>query len=194
LGIDADGGLVEEKDPGLVDDAGGEVEAALHAAAELLHGVFGAVGESGEIEDFGDAGFETGAGESLNASPIVEILGGAEVLVEGDLLGDDAEDFAGGAAVADDVVAENADGSGSGDEETADAADGSAFSGAVRTEKAEDFAGSGLEGDVVDGDEIAEDFAEVFNFDHRAALRQKTQNRTESSLIAPFRMILDGVE
>ena len=49
LRIDADGRLVEDQDVGIVDQRGGDVEAPLHAAAEGLRLVAGAVGQADQL-------------------------------------------------------------------------------------------------------------------------------------------------
>jgi hypothetical protein len=50
LRIDADGGLIHQDQFGMVDEAGGHVEAALHASGEILDQLGGAVRESGPSE------------------------------------------------------------------------------------------------------------------------------------------------
>jgi len=79
---------------------------------------------------------------------------------------DDADAAPGGDAVANDIVAEDADVSGGGSEESADASDGGCFAGAVRAEESEDFARAGGEGDVLDRRGVAVLFSELFDFNH----------------------------
>ncbi len=55
LGVDADGGLVQEEEAWLVEEAGGDVHAALHAARVLFHRVVSAVGKGHDAQHVGDA-------------------------------------------------------------------------------------------------------------------------------------------
>jgi hypothetical protein len=74
LRIDADRGLVEQQHFGPMHDAAGEIEAPPHAAAELLDGLAGAVGQAGEGEHFLNALAEQGIAQALRAAPIVQVL------------------------------------------------------------------------------------------------------------------------
>ena len=94
LRVDADGGLVEQQNLRAVHDAAGEVEAALHAAAEARHGFAGAVGKADEVEHFLDAVAKRGAVHPVRAAPVGEVLGGGEIVVERDVLGHHAERLA----------------------------------------------------------------------------------------------------
>src|SRR6185437_12114575 len=117
LGVDADGGLVEEEELGIVEQGRGEVETALHAAGEIGDAVAGAVGEADEIEDAGDGVFERGAAHAIEGAEELEVLEWGEFVVETDVLGDEAEGALGGVGVGADGGAGDADLAGVGAEE-----------------------------------------------------------------------------
>ena len=54
LRVDTYGGLVQQKDLRIMQERCGQVETALHAAAEVSDAVLGAVGEADQIQRFAD--------------------------------------------------------------------------------------------------------------------------------------------
>ena len=91
LRIDADGRLVHEHDPGPMDDAGGHVEAALHAAGELAGEVFGAILQGSPLEAPGDRVGQLLAGEAVIAAKGFEVFFAGEAGVDGQFLRNPAE-------------------------------------------------------------------------------------------------------
>lgn len=165
-GVDAGGGFVEEEDLGLVHEGAGHGEALAPAAGEEGGAAVEVGLEVGEGDEFFAAGFEFGAVEAVEASVELEVFEGGEFVVEGEFLGhiaDEAFDLFGGLF---DVEAGDFGGSFGGFEDAAEHADDGGFAGAVGAEEAKDGAFGDVEGDVVDGGEVAEAFGEVMAFDH----------------------------
>ena len=162
LRIDADGGLVHEHQARAVDDAGGHVEAALHAAGELAGRMVGAVFQRGPLEAPRDLLGEARAGEALVVAEGEEVFAAGEARVNGDFLGDPAEGLAGGAGAG--GGAEDADLAGVGEDAAHDAADQRAFAGAVGAEQAEALARIEAQGNAIDGGERAKALDEIRDF------------------------------
>jgi hypothetical protein len=74
-----------------VDDGAAEVQAALHAAAEPLHRLARAIGEADPLEHLEHPPLQLVAGHAVGRTPVGEVVPGAEVVVQGELLGHDAE-------------------------------------------------------------------------------------------------------
>ena len=91
LRVDADRRLVEDQHVGIVDQRGGDVEAPLHAAAEELRLVAGAIGEADQLQRRVDALAQQRAGQAVERAEELEVGGGAEVLVDRELLRHDAD-------------------------------------------------------------------------------------------------------
>jgi len=150
LGIDADGGLVAEEELRLVEQRGDEIEAALHAPGKRLHGIAAAVGKLDRLEGGGDAGLEFASAETVERAEEAEILLGAEVLVERDRLGHEAE----GGAVGERLAVEG-DGAAVGLAQPGDEGHEGRLAGAVRTKEAEEFAAGDVDRDAIERGERA---------------------------------------
>ena len=87
LGVDADRRLVEDEEHRMVEQAGGDVEPALHAARVGVDAVVPAVDEIGELERLVDALPEQSPPEPVEPAEEGEVLPRREVRVEGDVLG-----------------------------------------------------------------------------------------------------------
>ncbi len=159
-GVDSLEGLVEEEEPGTVDDGGGEGEFFAHAVGVVGDELFGLVGEAHELEEFGGALGGGGVVEAVHAADEVEVLAGGELAEEGHALGDDADVALDLDGVVEEVFAEDLDGAGAGSEEAGEHLDGGGFAGAVGAEEAEELAGFDREIDVIDGGEAIESAGE----------------------------------
>ena len=71
-----------------MEEGGDEVEAAGHAAGEIFHRVAATVGKLHGLERLVDARAEIGAAEAVEFAEDAEVLVGAELGVERDVLGD----------------------------------------------------------------------------------------------------------
>src|SRR5665647_3314657 len=152
LRVDPHRGLVEVQDLGPVQQRHADVDAALHAAAELLDPVLLAVGQRDQLEDLVDAFPERIAGEAVHAAPEDEVLAGAHVGVQSDVLGDDADDLFDGLRLADDRMPGDARVAAARPKQTAQHRDGGALAGAVGAEQAEDLALGDVEAHAVEGE------------------------------------------
>src|SRR5690625_3790492 len=91
LRVDADRRLVEDEQLGPVEEPDADVEAALHAAGELLRRVLGAVGEPDELEHLGSALPQLGTAQAVQPAEEHEVLPGAELGVDRQVLRDEPE-------------------------------------------------------------------------------------------------------
>ena len=91
LRVDAHRRLVQVEHPGLVQQRDADVDAPLHAAAELVDAVLLAVDEGDELEHLVDPLLERVAGQPVHAPPEREVLARAHVRVERDVLRHDAD-------------------------------------------------------------------------------------------------------
>lgn len=149
-GIEAGGGLVEEQNLGMVEQAFGELDAALHASGKSFDAIGSAVEQSDAGEDFCDACFEFGAAQAVEVSLMPEVFVGGELWVNALGLEDDANVAAQGSGLVDGVKAGDRGAAGSGDHERGKNAEESGFAAAVRAEEAEEFGGANVEGDAVE--------------------------------------------
>jgi hypothetical protein len=160
-GVDAFEGLVEEEDPGAVDDGCGEGELFLHAVGEVGDELAGFGGEAHEVEELGGASGGGGGVEAVHATDEAEVFGCGEATEEGEAFGDDTDLSFDLDGVGDGVEAKDLDGPGGGCEEASEHLDGGGFASAVRAEEAEELAGGNGEVDVLDGGEVAETAGEA---------------------------------
>nr|BFF24014.1 hypothetical protein GCM10025732_19790 [Glycomyces mayteni] len=151
LGVEAGGGLVEDDQFGVVDEGARDGEAALHAAGEVGDLVLGAGGELHEVEEFGGLG----AGGLLPDAEVPgvddEVLEDGEHVVEGVVLGDDAEAGADGGAFGVRVAAEDLQGAAGGLRDAADHPHGGGLPGPVGAEEAERLPAADGEVDAAHG-------------------------------------------
>ena len=68
LRIDAYRRLVEKEDLGLVQQSGGDVDPALHAARIFVHAIVAAIGQPDQLQSFIDALLQLLAAESVDAA------------------------------------------------------------------------------------------------------------------------------
>ena len=177
LRVDADGGLVEDQHVGIVDERGGDVEAPLHSAAERLRLVAGAVGEADERERRVDALAQQRAGHPVERAEQLEVGGGAEVLVDRELLRNDADAPLGEVGVLVEGqtrrVGADEDRAAIGADQAAQHRDGRRLAGAVRAEQADDLAGADRQRQVGDDGAAAVRLAKASGFEH-GCLRFRT--------------------
>src|SRR5665647_1431278 len=152
LRVDAHCRLVQVQDAGFVQQGHADVDAPLHAAAELLHAVLLTVDQRDEREHLVHPRVQLGSRETVHLAPEQQVLAGAHVGIQGDVLGDHADrlfDRMGvgdhGAAVYEGVAA-------AGVQQAREHGDGGALAGAVGPEQAEDLAPGDVEADAIDGE------------------------------------------
>ena len=83
--------LVEEQDPGDVQQRAGDLQTARHPAGELRDEVVAAVAQVDELEHAGDALVDLVAGHAVEDGVEAEVLLGGELVVERLLLEDEAD-------------------------------------------------------------------------------------------------------
>ena len=140
LRVDPHRRLVEVQHLGLVQQRDADVDAPLHAAAELVDAVLLAVDEGDELQHLVDPLLERVAREPVHAAPEHEVLARAHVRVQGDVLRDDADGLLDRLGVAHDGVPGDDGVAAGGLEQAAQHGDGGALAGAVGAEQAEDLA------------------------------------------------------
>ena len=90
-GIETGGGLVEKQNFRMMEQAFGELDAALHAAGESFYAIAGAVEQSDAGKNLVDAGFEFGPAQAVKVSLMPEILVGGELGIDALRLEDNAD-------------------------------------------------------------------------------------------------------
>src|SRR5690606_4157256 len=97
-GIEAGGGLVEDQDLGIVDEAAGKAEALTHAAGEALDEVVALARQARELDDVVDHAVPLGGGDAVGRREELEVLADEHVAVGPAVVGhvpDDGTDPAG---------------------------------------------------------------------------------------------------
>ena len=164
LGVQAVDGLVEDEDPRVAQQGGGDAQALAHAQAEALDALLGHGRQAGDVEDLVDAagGDAVGDGELGQVRPggarAVQALG----VQEGADLAQGGGQVLVGAAV-------DLDAALGGLVQAHDQAHGGGLAGAVGAEEAGDGARLDGEGDAVDGGLGAVALGETGCFDHRGS-------------------------
>jgi len=160
LGVEAGGGLVEEKNARIVDESHGQREALLLAAGEFAVESVAFFDEAETFEEFfGIAAAGIEAGEKFDGFESFQFVGQRSGLESG---ADFVFEFYG---VAMGIETADADAAAVEIAETFEDFDGGGFSGAVGAEEAEDFAFVDAEADATDGFEIAVTLDEIFDLD-----------------------------
>src|SRR5439155_9298867 len=153
LGVEADGGLVEDEELGLVEEGLREGETLTHAGRVGAHFAVDRGAEAGDLEGFVEVSF--GEGLATGEREGLEIVDAGHVRHEAGAL-DDRADAAQERAAGAHALAEEERAAAGGVDEAEDHAQGGGLAGAVRAEQAEDGAGRDLESEVVHGEDIAE--------------------------------------
>ncbi len=104
-GVEPGGGLVEEDDGAVDDEAGGEVESPAHAAGVGADLAVGGVSDAEPLEQLARARGRVALGEPLQAREQHQVLAAGEPLVERRLLAGQRDLLADGSGRGDDVMA-----------------------------------------------------------------------------------------
>ena len=135
------GGLVEQQDARPVDDAAAEVQAALHAAAcNRLTGSRARSSSPVSSSTSPTRPLQRRPPQAVGGAPVAEVVGRAQVLVEGQLLRHHPDARPRRAPVEHHVVPEHADAAGRRRQQARDAADGRRLARPVGPEQPEDAA------------------------------------------------------
>ncbi len=163
--VDAERRLVEEQDPRLVHEAARERELLLHAAGELAREAVLELAQAAERVEALETGGPLAPGHPVQVGVEVQVLPHGQVLVEAEPLGhvgDARLDALGVLRHVDPRQARRAPG---GREHAGEHAQRRRLSGAVGADDAEELAGGDVEGQMIDGREVAEAPGEPFEGD-----------------------------
>src|SRR5215470_4790756 len=86
LRINADGRFIEEKKSRLVDQTGGEIESAFHAARESAGAIIGPLDQSHRTQQLLDALSQNRCGQAIQFAEERQVLARTELRVDGYLL------------------------------------------------------------------------------------------------------------
>ena len=164
-GIDARSGLVQKQDARGMHDGAAQRQALLPAAGQQLGDGGAAVGEARHAQHVLLAFRAHVFGDAVNPAEEVDVLFHGEIVVERELLRHVADVLADLFGILGDVEAGHGAPAGGGRQQPAEHADDGGFAGAVGTQETEDLALVHLEGDVIDGHEIAEGLDQVADFE-----------------------------
>jgi len=164
-GIEACRRLVEEENLRFVDEPAGDFEPAPHAAGKHFNRFIGPLFEVHRLEKSLDGSLPFFTRNAVKLGEDAHIFDGAQVEVGGHRLRNDADRAAHVVLRAHNVEAVDASRAGSGRHERGQHPDERGFSRAVWAQQAENFAVLDGEIEPVDGNEIAEAFGQVLNFD-----------------------------
>src|SRR5207253_8418810 len=144
-GVEPVGRLVEDEQSRTAEERLRDAEALAHAEGVGADALVEAVLEGDELRD----ALDFGARHAQHPREVLEVLAPGHEAIEVGVLDDAADAAHGRLEVAADVVTADGDAARGRTDEADQHPDGGRFSGAVRAEEAEDFAGAELERDVV---------------------------------------------
>ena len=165
-GVEPGGRFVEEEDRWSGHQAGGQVEATTHAAGVALHDAVGGVGELEPLEQVAGACLGLRSPDPAQLAHHHQVLAAREGVVEGGVLGGDADVAADLGRLGEDVEAGHCGPTAVGDGQGGEDAHGRRLARPVRTEHAEDGPGGDGEVDAGQGHGLAVAFGQVLRLDH----------------------------
>ncbi len=169
-GVEPGGGLIEEDEGRLRDEARGEVEASPHAAGVLRDRLLRGIREPELLEELGRLALRVAATEAQEAREQHEVLDARERLVDGCLLAGEPDQLSHDLRLSHDVVAEDARTARVGLREGGEHRDRRRLACAVRPEHAVYGAGGDAEVDAVDRARGAEGLHETVGLDGPAGV------------------------
>ena len=179
LRIEAQRGLVEEENLWGVQKAAGDLEPALHAAGEGLHVASLRSHSSKSLSSSSVRSARDLARHVVEDAVQIHVFVGGLLAVEAGVLKDDAEALADLVLLHRGIEAVELDAAAGRAQQRGEHLDGGGLARAVRAEEGEDLALRDVEGDVVDGGEIAEAFDQMADRNHpRTSLRLQAASLT----------------
>ena len=148
-----------------MEQADGRVEAALHPAREVLDRLLGPGGQLDELEELGGPLLQVGPRHVVQAAPEEQVVHGAELVVEGHVLGHDAQAVL-DLPVGEQVPALEVDGPGEVAERPRQDGDERRLARPVGAEQAQHLALLQLQGETVEGQDVAVGFGQVLDLEH----------------------------
>ena len=149
-GIEPGGRLVKKKHPGMMQEAFGELDAALHATRESLDAFPGAIGEADASQDFVDALFQSRAAKTVKMSLVPEIFIGGQFQIDALRLEDDADMPAERSRLANRIQSDNCGAPRTRHHQGRKNPEESSLSAAVRAEQPKQFRGTNVKGNSVE--------------------------------------------
>ena len=167
LGIQTDGGLVQDQDLGIADEGLGEADTLLIALGQVADHPGVVLLQAHQLADLADMGGALQlAGGDLQVKNKVQVFRYGHVQVQGRLLRQVADLPLGGDRILQNVDAADAGGAGAGGEVPGDDVHGCGFSRAVRTQETHDLPIPNGERETVDAPLFTIGFCEIGYFDH----------------------------
>jgi hypothetical protein len=167
LGVDPHRRLVEHQQPGPVQQPGGDVGPPLHAPGVRADPVAAPVGQPHQLEHLAHPPGHLPAGQALEPAEEPQVLLGRQVLVEGDLLGHQADGGLGRGRARPHRPPGHGHRAGVPGEQAAGHGDRGGLAGAVGPQQAVGLADVDVEAHVIDRDAVAEGLAEPRAHEHR---------------------------
>ena len=172
LRVEPDRGLVEEQDPGDVQEGAGDLKAPGHPAGELRDEVIAALAQVDEVEYAGDPLIDLLAGHPVEDRMEAEVLLGGELIVERLLLEDEADVAAHRLGPREDVDAGDPDLSGRRPRQRAQHVDRGRLARPVWAQEREHLALVDVKVDPVDRGELSEPLPQATDLDHPRSKRR----------------------
>jgi hypothetical protein len=164
FGVDGAERLVEEQHTGFGGEGTGDGDALALAAGELVRVAVIETFEAEEMEEFSDAGFDVASFPFFDFQTERDVSGHAHVLEEGVVLEHETDiALLDGEIV--DATAADVKIAFAGHLESGDHAEHGGFAAAARAEQRDELAVGDGKTNVMDGGDVAESFADVFEFD-----------------------------
>src|SRR5436190_1546846 len=173
LGVESQRRLVEEQDPGGVQEPARDLEAPSHPARERLHEVVPAIPQLEQLEQRLPALPADSARHVVQHTVNVEVLPGGQLAVETGILKDDAESLANFGRILDGIQTVELERAARRAEHGRQHLDGRRLPGAVGPEERERLAPAHVEGDVIHRRHGAEGANEMLDADYAVVLAQR---------------------
>ncbi len=153
--VEAESGLIEDHDRGIVDESAGDGGFLFHAGGKLVAAAIAETVHVEAVENVVDALLQSGFVQTVEAAEIFDQLTSGETGIESGGSGEETDARANFFRGFDDVVATNDCGAVGRFEDGCEHAKGGGFTGAVGAEETIDFAGLASEADIIHGTDFA---------------------------------------
>jgi hypothetical protein len=140
---------------------------ALHPAGEGVHGVPGAIAQPHQVQHGGDAFLEGCSPQAVDAAEEGQVVPGAEGGIEGQLLGDEADERSDPIRFSPQIISADENLPFVRGEQGGQDGDQRRLSGPVRPQQAEDLSFPDGEAHPVEGHSVAVSLDQPLSFDHR---------------------------
>src|SRR5258708_814576 len=165
----------------------GQRQLFLHAVRVVRYQSFGRVGELHEVEQLGRALGRSLTIQTIHTAHEVQIFGSGQSSKQCHTFRHDSDLPFDLHHLADQIEAENLNSPGGRREQAGEHLDGRGLSGAIRSQKAEELAGSHSKIHVFDGDEVSEPPRQIFRGNGRGDHESSDSSTTEPAGRAPAR-------